>query len=107
MTKKQYLMMCEQLGTEPKPEEYPIEFEDFPYRVQLAITIYYILPDIWEGFSGTYMGKDYSILPYLVDIYNIENNVQFMQILSMINKIIMDIRSQEQKQRQKLASKGK
>jgi hypothetical protein len=57
MTKERYLMMKEQLGEEPVEEEIPAGFEDFPYEVQEAINIFSILPDVWEGFSGTYMGK--------------------------------------------------
>lgn len=108
MTKDQYFLMCEQLGTEPVPEEIPVSFEDFPYQVQEAINIFTILPDNWEGMSGTYMGKDYSILPYLMDeIFQVENKQQTMQLLLIIGKIIMDIRSSEQKARQRKAKTKK
>lgn len=110
MTKNQYLMMCEQLGTEPKQEEIPYDFGDFPYDIQMALSIFYMLPDRWEGFSGTYMGKDYNILPYLVKVYNIDNDKQFLQYINMMNKIVVDIRAREQKARQakqKSASKAK
>jgi hypothetical protein len=109
MTKERYLMMKEQLGEEPIPEEIPAGFEDFPYEVQEAINIFSILPDVWEGFSGTYMGKNYSILPYLMDeVYKVSNKTETMQYILMIGKIIMDIRTREQKIRQQRAkSKGK
>ena len=102
MTKEKYLMMCEQLHQEPKPEELPASFDDFPYIVQVAITIFGMLPDVWEGFSGTYMGKDFSILPYFAEkVYNIEDHSQLVQILMLINKIVFDRRMEEQKQRQR------
>ena len=104
MTRDQYLMMCEQLGNEPVEEEIPVDFDDFPTIVQEALNIFSILPDNWEGMSGTYMGKDYSILPYLMDeIFKVEYKQQTMQILLMINNIIMEIRSREQKARQRKA----
>ena len=103
-------MMCEQLGTEPIPEEIPASFEDFPYVVQEALNIFSILPDNWEGMSGTYMGKDYSILPYLFDeIFQVDNKQQTMQLLLTIGSIVMSQRSREQSARQKKAKlkKGK
>lgn len=93
-------MMCEQLGTEPKEEEIPAEFGDFPYLVQIAISIFAILPDNWEGFSGTYMGKDLSLLPYLVKVYEVEDVAQLLQFINMIGSIVMNKRSEEQKRRQ-------
>ena len=101
-------MMCEQLGSEPIPEEIPASFEDFPYSVQEAINIFSILPDSWEGMSGTYMGKDYSILPYLMDeIFQVDNKQQTMQFLLMIGSIVMNIRASEQKARQRKAKTKK
>ncbi|HEY9705418.1 MAG TPA: hypothetical protein V6C58_23475 [Allocoleopsis sp.] len=72
MTKEAYFELCEALGSEPLEHEIPMEFEDFPYEVQLAFTIYWKLKDQWEGFSGTYMGKDYSALFSLFNVFDIE-----------------------------------
>jgi hypothetical protein len=110
MTKEQYLLMCEQLGTEPIEEEIPTEFGDFPHVVQEAIQIFSILPDNWEGMSGTYMGKDYTILPYLMDtIFEVVNKQQTMQLLLIVASIVMDNRTKEQKARDRKAKhkKGK
>ena len=94
--------MCEQLGKEPVAEELPADFEDFPYIVQVAIIIFGILPDVWEGFSGTYMGKNFSLLPYLAkDVYKVDDHPQLVQIITLINKIVMDKRAAQQKARQK------
>jgi hypothetical protein len=107
LTKEQYFMMVEQLGNEPIPEEIPIEYSDFPYEVQQAINIFYILPDVFEGMSGTYMGKNYSILPYLLDeIYQVDNKQQTMQFLLMIGGIVSKHYAQKQKARESKA-KGK
>ena len=111
MTKEQYLMMCEQLGNEPLEEEIPVDFEDFPYVIQEAIQIFIILPDVYEGLSGTYMGKNYSLLPYLMDtIFDVQDKQQMMQFLLTIGKIVMDNRIAEQKIRERKAktkNKGK
>ena len=107
MTKERYLMMCEQLGNEPLAEEIPPEYDDFPYSVQLSINIYSILSDKWEGFSGTYMGKDYTLLPYLVKLYNIENEAQVLQFLLLIDRIVSEKRAEEQKRKRKKSTSKK
>lgn len=43
------------------------------------------LPDKWDGASGSYQGKDLSILPFLMELYEIENK---LDILSLVNIII-------------------
>ena len=102
MTTEKYLMMCEQLGTDPKPEEVPASFDDFPHIVQTAMNIHSILGDKWEGMSGTYMGKDYTLYPYLADeVYKVENKAQLIKFVSMIDRIIMEYRASEQKLKQK------
>ena len=108
MDKKQYLLMCEQLDKEPDPAEMPAEFNDFPKVVQDAIMIYSILPDVWEGMGGTFLGKDYSILPYLVNqVYDIQDHPQLMQFLLMINNIVSSHRAEKQRQQQAKAKSKK
>ena len=108
MTKEQYLRMCEQLGSEPIPEEIPADFSDFPIDVQEAINIFSILPDNWEGMSGTYMGKDYSILPYLMDeIFQVNDKQMTMKLLLIIGRIVMDNQARLQKQRMQKAKRAK
>lgn len=71
VSKDTYFEICEQLGTEPVEEEIPVEMEDFPSEVQEALNIYFRLRDEWEGFSGTYMGKNFTGLIDLLEIYQI------------------------------------
>ena len=92
-------MMCEELGKEPDPAEMPADFSDFPDPVQQAIIIYSILPDVWEGFGGTFLGKDYSILPYIANqVYRVDDHPQLMQFLLIINNIVSKHRAEKQKQ---------
>jgi len=108
MTTEKYFMMCEQLGKEPLEEEVPATFEDFPYVVQTAMNIHAVLPDKWEGFSGTYMGKEYVLLPYLADVvYKVDNKAQLVQFVTLIDRIITEYRAAEQKIRQKKNNKKK
>ena len=65
--------MCHQLGKDPDPDEMPPEVQDFPYEIQEAFLIHALMPDRWDGASGSYMGKDWSALNVLLDIHKIED----------------------------------
>ena len=65
--------MCEQLGTEPKEEEMPPEIGSFPLEIQEAFVVHSIMPDKWDGASGSYMGKDWSPLNDLLNIQEVED----------------------------------
>ena len=71
VTKETYFEICEQLGSEPIEEEIPVELEDFPDELQEALNIYFRLRDDWDGFSGNYMGKNFTGLSDILDIYQI------------------------------------
>jgi len=104
MTKDAYFEMCEMLGTEPLDEDIPTVWEDLPILSQQALELYGFLPDKWEGMSGTYMGKDYSIVFNLFNIYEIDNNqdqVILLKIMSNIDGIRSKIIHQKQKQKEK------
>jgi len=66
-----YLQMCDQLGQEPDPDEMPPELNDFPLEIQEAFVVHAMLPDRWDGASGSYMGKDWSPLNDLLDIQGV------------------------------------
>jgi len=106
MTKDAYFEMCEMMGSEPDPNEIPIEFEDLPDMAQRALEIYGFLPDRWEGMSGTFMGKDYSIAFELFRTYEIDCNVEQRLLLRIMN-VIDSIRSKliQSKQNIKKSSK--
>lgn len=90
MTKDAYFEMCEMMGSEPKDEEIPVEFNDLPDLAQQALEIYGFLPDRWEGMSATFLGKDYSIAFDLFKTYEIDNYVEqrlLLRIMSVIDAI--------------------
>jgi len=51
----------------------PPELSDFPLEIQEAFLIHAMLPDRWDGASGSYMGKDWSPLRDLLDIHKVED----------------------------------
>ena len=68
-----YLDICEQKGIEPDPNEMPPTMQDYPLEVQVAFLLHDLLPDRWEGMSGSYLGKDYSSLGLLLDTWEVED----------------------------------
>ena len=59
----------------------PLSQSEFPIEVQVAFFVFDLLSDVWEGMSGTYMGKDWSGLKFsyleeflLVDISDYDPN---------------------------------
>ena len=67
-----YLSICEQLGEEPDPDKMPLETSEFPYEVQVAFFVFSFLEDRIEGMSGTYMGKVWSNIDYLFEVYSVD-----------------------------------
>ncbi len=68
-----YLAVCEQLGQEPDPNKMPPEMEDYPSEVQQAFLVHSCLPDRWDGMSGMFMGKDWSALGTLLDVFEVDD----------------------------------
>jgi hypothetical protein len=102
------------MGTEPKEEDMPIDLGDFPPYIQYIFNVYNMLPDKWEGMSGTYMGKDYGILPFLLDMEGIEERDErkdAFQFIALIDraarKYYNEKQSQERKQKEASRHKGR
>ena len=108
MTKEQYFEMCEMMGTEPVESQIPIEQDDFPDEVQQAFQIYYLLRDVWEGMSGTYMGKDFSTIFDFFRLYDIDPQDQLLTLgfIRQIDSVRSDIFHEKQKQREASRSKA-
>ena len=102
MTREQYFEMCEMMGTEPVDSEIPVEQDDFPDEVQQAFQIYHVLRDVWEGMSGTYMGKDYSTIFEFFRLYHIDPQDQLltMSFIRQIDSVRSGIFSEKQKARE-------
>lgn len=97
--------MCDELGE--SPDNPPIEIQDLPPLVQTALEIYSYLPDDFDGMSGTYKGKNYSLVPFLCnEVYKIKEKywlMYFIRIISEISKKEIN----DKLERQRKASKNK
>jgi hypothetical protein len=81
MTKDQYFEMCEALNSEPLESEIPVEIVDFPNEIQEIFNIYYLLTDVWDGMSGTYQGKNTSIVFNLFELYKVDREDQLVYLM--------------------------
>ena len=94
-------MLCEQLGEEPDPTKMPLELSDFPEEVQVAFFIFSLLPDHYEGMSGTYMGKYWDGIEYYFKLYEIDDVKTIMYIMKMYEGIIVTYKAEKAEQQRK------
>ncbi len=87
MTKEAYFEMCEQLQMEPVESEIPLEISDFPDLVQTGLLIYSKLKDNWDPTVGKYMGKEYTIVFELFELYGIESIDERITLLDLMQVV--------------------
>ena len=105
MTRLKYLNMCEQLEQEPIENEIPPDWEDFPEIVIQALNTFQSLGDRVYPEIG-YMGKDFTNLPYYMDIHGIEDKELFLEILTYLeSRAIKDSQAQLKREMDKLKRK--
>lgn len=102
MTQDQYIDMCEQMGWEINEEEIPKDPSVFSVQVQQALMLLNILPDKWEGMSGTWMGKDYAGLEAIMNIYEIDDRREVFDLVQVGENEMGKYYSQKQKERESL-----
>ena len=102
------MLLCEQLGEEPDPTKMPLEPSDFPEEVQVAFFMFSLLPDHWEGMSGTYMGKYWDGLDYFFKVYEVENPRTILYFMKLYEvEIVAYKASQADKKRKAEERKAK
>lgn len=94
------------MGTEPIPEEIPVSLGSLPEDLQLAFSLYYKLPDRWEGMSGTYMGKDLSCFKAIADILEVENIKISLDFVLLIDGARIEFLALKQKNKPKKGIDG-
>jgi len=103
MNLNQYLAMCEQMGWEPDENQMPIGASELSLDSQLALVLLESLPDNWEGMGGTWLGKDYSGLLAIMEIYEIENRRSVFELLKIAEKELGDYYAQKRKEQEQLS----
>jgi hypothetical protein len=105
MTRSKYLDMCEQLEQEPKENEIPPDWEDFPLVIQEAINTFNSLGDRVYPEIG-FVGKDYTNLRYFTELYQITDTEFFLEIISWLDsRAIKQSQQQLKREHDKLKRK--
>ena len=107
MSTEQYLLMCEQMGWEPKEEELPKDLSELSLESQQAVIILQSLPDRWDGMSGSWFGKDYSGLDTILDIYDVEDRRLVFELLQIAEDELGKYYAQKQKEQKALSKRAK
>lgn len=105
MSKSKYLEIEEQLGREPDPDKCPPDIEDFPEIVIDSLNIFNALGDRIYPEIG-YIGKDYTNLPILLEVYKIEDRDLCIQVLARLDARVIK-KSQEDLKREYAKMKSK
>ena len=104
MSIDQYLLMCEQMGWEPKEEEIPIDPASLPLESQQALVLLNALPDKWEGMNGVWLGKDYAGLADIMSIYQInDNKLEVFELLKVCDAQLGKYYEQKRKEQEQLS----
>ena len=88
----------------------PLEPSDFPEEVQVAFFMFSLLPDHWEGMSGTYMGKYWDGIDYFFKLYEVDDVKTIIYIMKMYEAKIVNYRAEKaeakRKQEQRKSKSG-
>ena len=85
----------------------PLTDADFPVEVQVAFFIFSYLPDKWDGASGAYMGKDWSSLPIIFDMFEvIEDRTLTFQFLKIMEATSIDSTNTKISQKRKASERA-
>jgi len=83
----------------------PLEASVFPHEVQVAFFVLGLLPDRYEGMSGTYMGKDWSSTNFLIETYGIEDIETVVYFAKAYESILIKHKIEEANRKQKQAER--
>ena len=72
----------------------PLEASVFPDEVQVAFFVYNYLSDVWEGMSGSYMGKNWGPLQTYFDLFKIKDQKTVLYFMKMYEREIVKDRAE-------------
>lgn len=98
------------MGIDPNPDEIPMQLSDLSEFSVLAFELYEFLPDRWEGFNATYLGKDFNLLPFLFQQYDVSKKEidLLLYLLRLIDvEVSTRVRKKQDSQRKSQEAKQK
>jgi hypothetical protein len=99
----------ERLGREPDPAKAPLEKSHFPFEVQIAFFVHSLLPERWDGASGSYLGKDWSALGAFLDVYEVSERqvvVVFIKQIDLYNSHKINEEMEKQRKQDERRTSG-
>ena len=91
------------MGVEPKEEDIPKDPSHFSLEAQQALVLVNVLPDKWEGMSGTWLGKEYAGLLDIMELYQIDDKKQVFELLKVCEEELGKYYAQKRKEQEQLA----
>ena len=91
------------MGWEPKEEDMPLDPSMLSIEAQQALILLNALPDIWEGMAGTWLGKDYSGLSAILDIYEIDSKKEVFELLKVAESELGKYYAQKRKEQESMS----
>ena len=79
----------------------PLEPSDFPEEVQVAFFMFSLLPDHWEGMSGTYMGKYWDGINYFFKLYQVENPKEILYFMKSYERELVSYKADQAEKKRK------
>lgn len=79
----------------------PLSTSDFPMELQVAFFMYGLLSDVWEGMSGTFMGKDWSHCDQLFKLWEVDDPRIIMYFMKLLEREWMEYRAVEAERKRK------
>ena len=91
------------MGVEPKEEDIPKDPSTFSLEAQQALVVMNALPDNWDGMNGVWLGKDYSGLGDILDIFEISSKREVFELLKICEEELSKYYTQKRKEQEALS----
>lgn len=79
----------------------PLDSTDFPVEVQVAFFMFSLLSDNWEGMSGSYMGKLWTDLEFLFNLYQVDDKEIVFYFMKLYEGILISYRAEQAERKRK------
>tara|TARA_B100001093_G_C26671869_1_gene946541 strand:- start:77 stop:379 length:303 start_codon:yes stop_codon:yes gene_type:complete len=79
----------------------PLELSEFPEEVQEAFFVFSLLSEHWDGASGSYMGKIWTEIDYILNLYEIEDKKTVYFFTKKLEIKMVNIRAKEADRKRK------
>lgn len=79
----------------------PLTASDFPEEVQVAFFVFNNLSDVWDGMSGSYLGKNWSDAEYIMKLHEVEEPRVVYYFAKMYERLVMNHRANQAEKKRK------